>query len=127
MLRPHRARDGQSFPEQMQPVSRGALLSHQWCAAGGHVGDVSAMLATRMLEPIRELPRTRGLLAAALHAKPLCKIPVEQFVLDSLSATGHSEFRDAFTLSDHSCGIIAMGFSYIMWTAMDPVSLHCCT
>ena len=86
------------------------------------------MLAARLLEPIRELPRTRDLLAAALRAKPLCKIPVEQFVLDSLSATGHSELQDAFTLRDHSCGIIATAFSYIMWTAMDQVSsLHCCT
>ena len=86
------------------------------------------MLAAQMLEPIRELPRTRNLLADALRAKPLCKIPVDQFVLDSLSATGHSEFRDAFTPRDPSCGIIATGFTSVMWKAMDPVStLHCCT
>ena len=90
--------------------------------------DVSGALATQMLQPIKELPSTPELLTEALRAKPLCRIPVDQFVLDSLSATGHSDLQDAFTLRDHSCGIIAVGFSAAMWTTMGPVSsLHCCT
>ncbi len=90
--------------------------------------DVSTKLAAKMLKPIRKLPSTPELLADALRAQPLCKIPVEQFVLDSLSARGCADFQDAFTLGDHSCGIIAMGFSSVMWTALGPVSsLHGCT
>ena len=90
--------------------------------------DVSALLAAKLLEPIRELPSTGELLADALRAEPLCGIPVDQFVLDSLGATGRADLRAAFTLRDHSCGIIASAFDSVMWTAMDPVSsLHCCT
>ena len=90
--------------------------------------DVSAKLAAKMLKPIRELPSTPELLADALRAQPLCKIPVDQFVLDSLSARGRADFQDEFTLRDHSCGVIATGFSSVMWTAMDPVSsLRCCS
>ena len=121
-------RDGQFSPEHMLLVPRAALLSHQWHAAGARVEDVSALLAAKLLEPIRKLPSTCELLADALRAKPLCGIPVDQFVLDSLGATGHADLRAAFTLRDHSCGIIASAFDSIMWKAMDPVSsLHCCT
>ena len=90
--------------------------------------DVSAKLAAKLLKPIRELPSTRELLADALRAKPLCGVPVEQFVLDSLGATGRADLEAAFTLRDPSCGIIATGFTAVMWTALDLVSsLHCCT
>ena len=81
-----------------------------------------------MLEPIKKLPSTPELLAAALRAKPLCRFPVEQCVLDLLSATGHAELQDAFTLRDQSCGSIAAGLSSVMWTSLSQVSsLQFCT
>lgn len=90
--------------------------------------DTSAALAARMLEPINKLPSAPELLADALRAMPLCRIPVDQFVLKSLSATGHSDLQAAFTLRDQSCGIIATGFSSVMWTALIQVgTLQCCT
>ncbi len=120
-------------PERMNdlfvlPVARAALLSHQWRAAGAPVKDVSAALAAQMLKPIKVLPSTPELLTEALRAQPLCKIPVDQFVLDSLNASGRAQFQDAFTLRDLSCGIIAASFTSIMWKNMDQVSsLRCCT
>ena len=103
------------------------LWSHQWHAAGAPEEDASAALAERLLQPIRELPSTDQLLADALCAKPLCRIPVDQAILDSLSATGRPDLKAMFTLRDHSCDIIATAFSYVMRTSFGAVSsLHCC-
>ena len=89
--------------------------------------DTSDILAAQMLEPIKELPSTPELLADALRARPLCKIPVDQFVLDLLSATGRPELQAAFTLRDQSCAIIAAAFSSVVWTFPSHVSsLQCC-
>ena len=75
--------------------------------------DMSDLLAARMLEPIKELPSTPELLADALRAKPLCRIPVDESVLDSPSATRLADLQSAFTLRDQSCGILAAGFSSV--------------
>ena len=102
-----------------------ALVSPRGRAAGAR--EDSAALAARLLEPIRELPSTTDLLADALRAKPLCPIPVSQFVLDSLSATGRPELTAAFTLSDDSCALIANAFTYNMSPTLGKVSsLHRC-
>ena len=57
-----------------------------------------------------------------------CPIPVSQFILDALSATGRPELRAAFMLPDDSCALIANAFTYNMSTTMGKVSsLHCCS
>ena len=89
--------------------------------------DASAARAEDLLDPIWKLPSTTDLLADALCAKPLCRIPVDQDILDSLSASGRPELKAAFMLRDHSCNIIATAFSYVMGTSLGPVSTsHCC-
>ena len=89
--------------------------------------DASATRAEDLLEPIWKLPSTTDLLADALCANPLCRIPVDPDILDSLSATGRPELKAAFMLRDPSCNIIATAFSYVMGTSLGPVStLHCC-
>ena len=89
--------------------------------------DASAARAEDLLEPILKLPSTTDLLDAALRAKPLCTIPVDQAILDSLTASGRPDLKAAFTLRDHSCDIIAMAFSYVLGTSLGAVSsLHCC-
>ena len=89
--------------------------------------DASAARAEQLLEPIWELPSTTQLLADALCAKPLCRVPDDQAILDSLTATGRPALKAVFTLRDHSCDIIATAFSYVMGTSLGTVSsLHCC-